>query len=375
MRIYGIFHHLTLHGHYENIFTAVAQSFIIFSATFVIILCLTWFIYYLSRVMTLNKKIHYLKKQIDERCRDELTNARVDYLKSLLLVVILVFEVIPLIVLPNMYLLFFQINKQHKIHNCSFDKFIEFSYNTPGYRVFTTLCLSSFIISLSLINILTSFLANAYSEKRAITLTNREKYIFVWFTIQLIVAWVCIGSWRSYIVVSPVIFVVLVTVHFYLYYKHGRKLYLQLRRRRLDFWYEDKESFKKLDKMCHHYKKSSILYISCISLLCLALMCFLVEELLDVLIRGSCVLSVFFHSNLIYTQQFYLQHREAVDIFFRVFGVVSTFLSFLATSFHFFLHFSILYQAIVRFLNRRRAMKNYKFQTRSAIFQPLIGNK
>ena len=235
----GFIHHLTFHGHYENIFTAVAQMLTILSGSFVVIFCLTWFIYYLSRVMTLNNKIRYLKKQINERCRDELTNAKVDCLKSLLLAVILVFEAIPLIVLSNMYL-FLKINQQHNISNCSFNKFIEFSYNTPSYRVYTTLCLSSFIISLSLINVLTSFLANAYSENRVITLTNREKCIFVWITIQLIVAWVCMATWRSYIIASPVIFVVLVTVHFYLFCMDRRKLYLQLRRRRLDLWYKVK---------------------------------------------------------------------------------------------------------------------------------------
>lgn len=179
------------------------------------------------------------------------------------------------------------------MNNCSSNQLIEFSYNSPVYRIFTTLCLSSFIISLSLINVLTSFLANAYSEKRIVTLTNREKCVFVWIAVQLIVAWVCTANWRSYIVVSPVIFVVLITVHFYLYYKHGRDLYLQLRRRRLDLWYEDEEAFKKLDRMCEHYKKSSILYITCVSLLCVSLVCCFVMELLDVLIRGSCVLNVF----------------------------------------------------------------------------------
>ena len=226
----GIFHHLTFHGHYENILTTTINSLITFSGTFVIIFCSTWFIYYLSRVITLNKKLHYLKKQIDERCHDELNNAKVEYLKSLLIAVILVFEVIPIIVLLNIYFVFYQINHRHKMNNCSSNQLIEFSYNSPVYRIFTTLCLSSFIISLSLINVLTSFLANAYSEKRIVALTNREKCVFVWIAVQLIVAWVCTANWRSYIVVSPVIFVVLITVHFYLYYKHGRDLYLQLRR-------------------------------------------------------------------------------------------------------------------------------------------------
>ena len=62
----------------------------------IIILATIWCLYFLSRIRELRKKIHCLKKQTEE-WYEELTNAKVDYIRSVFIAAICFFEVSSLI--------------------------------------------------------------------------------------------------------------------------------------------------------------------------------------------------------------------------------------------------------------------------------------
>ena len=370
-------HNLTLDGHYENIFIFINQLITSCAVLGIIVLGCIWFVYFLRRARVLSRKIHYLKKQTDERCHEELTNARVDYIRSIFIAAISAFEIVPHVILPGFFA-FQNILDENLVNNCSTQKFFYYSYNVPVYRVFSVIALSSLIIALSLIHILTCYLNNAYGQKRIVTLTNRERLLFVWMLIQLIVVWASIANWRAFLFTLPMVSALLFSSHLYLYCKYSHRLYLLLKRRKLDAWFEDQDNFRKLDRMCKDYRRGSILYVICISLLLTFLAYLFIEILLKTLLRGSCILAIIFDRDFNFIHRFYSQHPQALSIVFRIIGdPVISFLAIIVLLIQFSIHFWIFFQAVWRIRQRNKAIKNFKFNTnnRSAIFQPLIGNR
>ena len=63
-----------------------------------------WCVYFLFRINVLRKKVYYLKKQTNERCLDELKNAKVDYIKSIFIAAISASEVIAHLSFSGCYL-------------------------------------------------------------------------------------------------------------------------------------------------------------------------------------------------------------------------------------------------------------------------------
>ena len=139
-----------------------------------------WCLYFLSRIRELNKKIHYLKKQTEERCYEELTNAKVDYIKSIFIAVICFFEIIH-------FLNIFVLNFTTKYLNCTARFAILDLYHHTEARVLLAMYVASILLYTSLIHILTSYLCHAYAEKRIITLTRRDRVLIFCLLIQLVV--------------------------------------------------------------------------------------------------------------------------------------------------------------------------------------------
>ena len=368
----GLFSHIL---HPETLFICIFQILLVCLGLAITFLALIWCVYFLRRASGLSSKIHQLKKQTDERCLDELKNARVDFIKSIFIAAISASEIIPSILALGFYGLPNIIDRS-LVNNCSTNTYFDYSYNVPIYRAFPVAFVSSLIITLSLVHILTSYMTHAYSQQRIITLTYQEKLLFVWMLIELIVVWASIGNWKAFLFTLPIVLAILLSSHLYLYCTYSRRLYRLLKWRRLDAWFEDRDSFRKLDRMCKDYRRGTILYVISISFIATLFIYISLEELFERLLVNPCIITEVFGRNFNFLNNFYKEHNQAWDIVLRIIGkpIINS-LALIVLLIQFSIHFSILYQMVWRIKQRNKALKNLKFNIvdRSLIYQPLVG--
>ena len=327
----------------------------------IIILATIWCLYFLSRIRELKKKIHCLKKQTEERY-EELTNAKVDYIRSVFIAAICFFEVSSLIcfclggVEHNLLIIR---EKENKLYNCSNVNLIENFKNFTFARILFVMDVSSILLYTSFIHILTSYLCHAYAEKRIITLTRRDKVLISCLLIQLVVMWISIVYWRAFIFIVPIMTMALFPIHLCLYVKYSCRLYMLLKRRRLDAWFEDPDSYNKLVGMCKEYKTGSLLYIVSIVLIIIGIFLIVTVNLVETVFTDPCVLNlVFFNIMFNWLKKAYHKHKALIERFFNISDIIFHLFGVCMFVFVFALHFNILYKAFKRLWKRRIAYKN-----------------
>ena len=383
----------TDHGDYQRIFVWFCQliiGIIIFLTT---LLVLVWGIYFACRVREFGKKVHYLKKQTDERCQEELTNARVELINYIFLTVICLTEVIGFAYYITNLILHSKIPTE--THHCPGDNLINeirtepfIRYSTgysvaneirsdPFIRYSIAISVSCILIYTSLIHILTSYMANAYAVKRVVELSRRVKLLFLLLFTQLAVVWLSVFEWKAFVIILLLAAITVFPIHIFFFFKFSRKLYTSLKRRTLDAWFEDTQQHETLKRMCREYKRYTICYGVSIVMIGLTLCLRLIETSTQMVFKDSCWLDELLGVNKSFhwLNDVYKQNNQTFDIFrdvytisynvFAVFSVLSLFL----------LNASILYNAIMRLYRRRRAYNSYTGTRFTEMNRPLIGNK
>ena len=327
---------------------------------------IVWFLYFLFRTKVLRKKVYYLKKQTDERCLGELNNAKVDYIKSILLAAISGFEVIFHLSMVGA----FAYPNVLKLPNDSCGTFFaKYVHDSQGFRAYFAFLISCIIMFVSLIHILTSYLSHAYSEKRITNIMRRERVMFAWLFIQLVCVWCSIFYWPLFMLTVPIMTVVAFIGHLYLYWKYGRELYSVIRRRERDALFEDVHSHRKLSEMLKDYKIDAILYFVYI---CLFISVFMIEFLVvivQVLLFGNCQIQGLFHLNI---HNMLGSETKEEKSMFEVIEVISlTIMTFPLL----FIYIYIMCKLIMRMIRRRNGMYNPTNETHKTLRQPLMGNE
>ena len=89
---------------------------------------------------------------------------------------------------------------------------------------------------------------------------RREGFMFAWLFIQLVCVWSSIFYWPLFILTLPGMALIALISHLCLYWKYGRELYSEIRRRKRDALFESQHSHTKLAEMFKSYKYGSYLY-------------------------------------------------------------------------------------------------------------------
>ena len=357
------------------------SSKLIFGATVVVslgttLLAVVWLLYFLFRVSESSKKVHYLKKQTDERCRDDLTNARVDYIKNIFIALICLSEVVggvDIIVDAVLYGIIYA--PSMPITGCteSSHSIIETTFHFKFYRVCLLVGLSSFLVHTSLIHILTSYMVNAYAEKRVVKLGRRAKLLLLLLFTQLALMWLSVFYWRLFVLTICIVLISVFPIHLVLFYKYSHKLYLALKRRTLDAWYEDAELHKRLEGMRKDYYRSSIVYALSVLLFGISWGGLISVSFFQGFYNHPCILNYLFFTNRNRTWLHGIFDKSKYNINVSVDFVISLVCLF-AFSCLLALHLYILGQAVYRQIKRRRAYNRYTGIRRTELYRPLIGN-
>ena len=337
----------------------------------IVLLAAVWCGYFLSRVREIGRKIHYLKKQREERCYEELINAKVDYIKSIFIVAISAFEIFSLIFFFCGIFIHNVLIHEHKHFHCKDHTLIGDVANFTFIRGLLALEISSELIYTSLIHILTSYLSHAYAIKRVISLARRDKVLLAWLLIQLIVIWISIAYWRAFISIIIIIIICSFPINLCLYIKYSRSLYLLLKWRRLDAWFEDPQSHKRLDGMCKEYKTGSTLYVTSMVLLVAALTTVFLLALIEMVFDNSCLIDfVFFNWKNDWLKQVYKQHENIIKICISIINILRNIIVTFVFVFLFALHLYIMWKAVKTLWKRRVAYKNGAKE----MYRPLLAN-
>ena len=319
-----------------------------------IILAFFSFIYYLSRINILNKKLHFLKKQTDQRCLEEWKNSRVDYIKSVFITLISVFEMFPYLIGHVALVTANNIHVEFKPDNCSSSKVVENISHYTIFRVMIALGASVIILNISLVHTLTFYLCHAYSVKRNIRFTIRDGFLLLWVLPLIFIIWISIIESRAFIITLPISCLIGIIGHLYLNYKYTRRLYRTLRIRRLDAWFEDIRAFKEIDRMCREYRMGSILYFAFVVLVIILTIYYLGFLLMFGLLKNDCFIRSF-GVDLKDFRSFNLQNRDSIDILYQIFlELIPSFISMLVCLFFFSLHLFIIFQASKRMIRRHQ---------------------
>ena len=338
------------------------------------LLAFVWFLYFVCRVWQSSKKVHYLKKQTDERCREELTNARVDHTKNMFICFICLAELIGgANVLVNAGLIN-TVDNSVPITDCKVPSYsiVEVALYYKFVRVCLLVGLSSCLIYMSLVHTLTSYMANAYAEKRVVKLSRREKLLLLLLFTQLVVVWLSVFSWRVFVVVFALLLSCMFPFHLFLFYKYSRELYSAIRRRTQDAWFEDTELHRRLDGMRKEYYRSSIAYALSIILLTILSWTFVLVFFFQTFYNNPCILNQFLHTNLTLLNGIFTDTtRDSINVYFDYIRQLSI---LCVVSWVLVLHLYIFVQAGYRQIKRRIAYNRYTGIRRTELYRPLIGN-
>ena len=360
---------------YARFFGRICQLIIVTSASLLTFLVLVWGMYFACRAREFGKKVYYLKKQTDERCQEELANARVELIKSIFLTVICLTEVFEF---TNVI---FSLIAHYYTHNeeddCNQKNLLIDARFNPLLKCSMVITLSGALIYTSLIHTLTSYMANAYGEKRVVRLGRREKLLLLLLFTQIAVVWLSALYWRAFVFIVLLAAITTFPIHIFFFIKYSRQLYTALKRRTLDAWFEDTQQHKKLKGMCHEYKCGSIVYAVCTVLIGLTVSFIPIGSFGRIVIKNDCRLNQLLDIqtdsdwlNGVYekNKQTFSILGDITDISFNVFAVISVL-------FLFSLNVYILSQAVKRLVKRRRAYNTYTGTRTTELYRPLIGNK
>ena len=322
-----------------------------------------WCVYFLFCIKVLRKKVYYLKKQTDERCLEELKNAKVDYIKSIFIAAISAFEV-----LLHLSIVWGGLSLQYlKRPNCTGGiYYIEYVYQYPVARPILAFFVTSTIMFVSLIHILTSYLSHAYSEKRITNIMRRERVMFAWLFIQLVCVWCSIFYWPLFMLTLPIMTVVALIGHLCLYWKYGRELYSVIRRRERDALFEDVHSHRKLSEMLKSYKKDAILYFVYILSFTIGIVVSIFSTLLQAIFLDDCLLRKYIHLNI-----HVLNGNRVLPEINNVVGNVTLMVGLVSLL---LMYISIMCRIIVRLFKKRFAMYTPTRRFSNTLYRPLIGN-
>ena len=361
----------------ESVYISSKLISVVISAVWIgiTLLAAVWLLYFVFRVWESSKKVHYLKKQTDERCRDDLTNARVDYIKNVFIALICLSEVVGGVVVPVSLVLYSTIfAPSMPITGCteSSHSVIETIFHFKFSRVCLLVILSSFLVHMSLVHILTSYMVNAYAEKRVVKLGRREKLLLLLLFTQIAVVWLSVFYWRLFVLTTCIVLISIFPIHLVLFYKYSHKLYLALKRRTLDAWYEDAELHKRLEGMRKDYYRSSIAYALSVLFVGIFIGGCASVSFFEESYNHPCILNHLFFTNGTWLHGIFDQStKRSIDVSISyVINLVCVF----AFSFVLALHLYILGQAVYRQIKRRRAYNRYTGIRRTELYRPLIGN-
>ena len=228
-----------------------------------------------------------------------------------------------------------------------------------------------FLVHMSLVHTLTSYMAKAYAEKRVVKLSRREKLLLLLLFTQLAVMWISVFFWRLFLLITLTVLSSMFPIHLGLFYKYSRKLYLAVKRRTLDAWYEDTELHKRLYGMRKEYYRSAITYYLTIIFIAIFWI-FTTVFFLQIFYKYPCILNHLFFTNGTWLDGI-LNETTKNDINVSVSYIrdlVGAFLCFYLLA----LHLYILGQAVFRQIKRRRAYNKYMGIQRTELYRPLIGN-
>ena len=361
-------------GNYLGIFVWFCQLIIGTITSLITLLNLVWGIYFACRVREFGKKVHYLKKQTDERCQEELTNARVELTKSIFLTVICLTEVFDFVYIL-ISVIFYDKSPTEKT-DCP-NNLVNEIRTKLFIRYSIAISVSCFLIYTSLIHILTSYMANAYAEKRVVKLGRREKLLLLLLFTQLAVVWLSVLYWKTFVFIVLLAIITVFPIHILFFYKFSRKLYTSLKRRTLDAWFEDTQQHKRLKGMCREYKWYSIIYGVFMVMFGLTLCLVPIESSIRMVFVDSCLLNdlLGINKDFDWLNDVYKQNNQTLDIFGDVYTISYNVFAVISVVFLFLLNASILYNAAVRLYRRRRAYNSYTGTRFTEINRPLIGNK
>ena len=355
-------------GDYTNIPIYIFQILMGVELIFITISCAVWLFYYLSRINKLRKRVNGLKNQSQEY--DHFKNARVKYIKSILMSIILFVELLIFALLIFIITSLRHLLEQKQRNNCDTSAIIRLSHNLT-FRYVTTLALVLFTVYLSLIHIVTSYLSTAYSGPRNTKLSKRELGMFIFACFLALVFFASSFSPESFLVsvffLPPIVFV----THIFLFARYSRSLYLVLERRRLDAWFDDMSSYRKLERMCKEYKITAILYLTSIVILSFSYVYIVVIDFVFTALKQPCFLSNAFHFSSKGLEEFDSNHGQTIHTLYRIFySFLINIFGFVGISFLFSLHVSILVQAIRRLVRFRKDMNSVSQS--SSLRQPLV---
>ena len=360
----------------QRIFSLLCLAITGLSVFGTLVLAIVWFVYFLSRVRELSRKIHYLKEQTDERCCEELTNAKVDHVKSLFIAAISASEIMIIVITSVLFVVQIMApTENYQIHGCLGPIFVEMVVYFPFYKEMVSLLISLVIVFLSLNHILTLYLSRAYRVMRVIQLTYGARILFLVMLIQIIIVWLSRVERRLFLCTVPILMIVSFSIHLCLYCKYSRRLYQLLKRRRLDAWFEDQDSHGKLDVMCKDYKTGSILYTTCIVLFLIAFSFSSIVTLMKLFLVCPYQLNLFVESTITSIHSLSDVNNFLLNGFLN--KILTSLLSAVISSYLFSLHLVVLGKVVRRHLDRRRTYQNINnfnnlFQKNS--HQPLIGS-
>ena len=209
----------------HTIYNAVFKGLIYFEIVllvFIILMSLAWFCYYVNHALLMRQKIYLLKYHADTYMIDRLINSQVDYCRSRVISAILLSSIVGYLclILEGIYTL--QLPSKTLIHNCTVTFPFNLAHDSNAFRIFLSpSSIISAYVTLSLLVILTSYLQKAYSTRRAIILT--EKKLFVWMCTEAAIVLLVHVTWRSYIVLNPVI-TALGVIKLYMLFKYTNRL-------------------------------------------------------------------------------------------------------------------------------------------------------
>ena len=333
-----------------------------------------WFLYFVCRVWQSSKKVHYLKKQTNERCREELTNARVDHYKNMFICFICLAELIGGVdVFITTGLLSTVYSSPVPITGCEVPShsIVEMIFHYKFVRVCILVGVSSCLIYMSLVHTLTSYMANAYAKKRVVKLSRREKLLLLLLFTQLVVIWLSVFHWRVFIVLLTLVLSCMFPFHLFIFYKYSRELYSAIRRRTLDAWFEDTELHRRLDGMRKEYYRSSIAYALSVILFTILLGTIVLVTFFQSFYNHPCTLNQLFHTNLTLLNGFKDTTRYSINVSFEY---IRDLCILCVVSWVLVLHLYILGQAGYRQIKRRIAYNRYTGIRRTELYRPLIGN-
>ena len=196
----------------------------------IIVMSMTWFIYYTNHALVMRKKIYLLKYRSDSYPIDRLIDSQIDYCRSQLISAILFFSIIGYLCLIVDGVYVFEAPVKILRHNCTLTRPFTLAYESSAYRILLSpSSLISSYITLSLIVILTSYLHKAYSSSRVIIIT--ENNLFVWMCIEVGIVFLVNMTWWSFILFNPIIITLLGIIKLYLLLKYTNRLLHALKKR------------------------------------------------------------------------------------------------------------------------------------------------